>query len=61
MWPGWSRTSDPWIRSQTRSRRQATPPHDKANKMTIAPSEDADQPVYPPSLIRVFAVRMKKH
>ena len=34
------------------------PPHDKTNKMTIAPSEDSDQP---PSLIRVFAVRMKKH
>ena len=25
-----------------------------------APSEDSDQPGYPPSLIRVFAVRMKK-
>ena len=25
-----------------------------------APSEDSDQPVHPPSLIRVFAVRMKK-
>ena len=37
------------------------PPHDKANKMAIAPSEDTDQPVHPPSLIRVFAVRMNKH
>ena len=37
------------------------PPHDKTNKMAIAPSEDTDQPVHPPSLIRVFAVRMKKH
>ena len=37
------------------------PPHDKANKMAIAPSEDSDQPVHPPSLIRVFAVRMNKH
>ena len=35
------------------------PPHDKTNKMAIAPSED--QPVHPPSLIGVFAVRMKKH
>ena len=25
------------------------------------PSEDSDQPGHPPSLIRVFAVRMKKH
>ena len=32
----------------------------KTNKMTCAPSEDSDQPVHPPSLIRVFAVRMKK-
>ena len=31
-------------------------PHDKTNKMTSAPSKDSDQP---PSLIRVFAVRMK--
>ena len=37
------------------------PPHDKTNKMAIAPSEDTDQPVHPPSLIGVFAVRMKKH
>ena len=36
------------------------PQHDKTNKMTCAPSEDSDQPGHPPSLIRVFAVRMKK-
>ena len=37
------------------------PPHDKTNKMACAPSEDLDQPaVHPPSLIRVFAVHMKK-
>ena len=36
------------------------PPHDKTNKMTCTPSEDSDQPGHPPSLIRVFAVRMKK-
>ena len=35
--------------------------HDKTNKMTCAPSKDSDQPGHPPSLIRVFAVRMKKH
>ena len=37
------------------------PPYDQTNKMTSAPSEDSDQPGHPPSLIRVFAVRMKKH
>ena len=35
-------------------------PHDKTNKMACASSEDLDQPGHPPSLIRVFAVRMKK-
>ena len=29
-------------------------------KTACAPSEDSDQPGHPPSLIRVFAVRMKK-
>ena len=37
------------------------PPHDKTNKMAIAPSEDTDQPAHPPSLIRVFAVNLKKY
>ena len=37
------------------------PSHDKPNKMTCAPSEDSDQPGHPPSLIRGFAVCMKKH
>ena len=32
----------------------------KINKMACAPSEDSDQPGHPPSLIRVFTVRMKK-
>ena len=32
----------------------------KPKKMACAPSEDSDQPGHPPSLIRVFAVRMKK-
>ena len=36
------------------------PPHDKTNNMARAPSKDSDQPGHPPSLIRVFAVRMKK-
>ena len=39
---------------------QIEPPRDKTNKMACAPSEDSDQPGHPPSLIRVFAVRMKK-
>ena len=33
--------------------------HDKTNKVT-APSKDSNQPGYLPSLISVFAVRMKK-
>ena len=33
-------------------------PHDKTNKVACAPSEDSDQPGHPPSLIRVFAVRL---
>ena len=36
------------------------PLHDKTNKMACAPSEDSDQPGHLPSLIRVFAVHMKK-
>ena len=36
------------------------PPRDKTHKMACAPSEDSDQPGHPPSLIRVFAVHMKK-
>ena len=36
------------------------PPRDKTNKMACATSEDSDQPGHPPSLVRVFAVRMKK-
>ena len=35
-------------------------PHDKTNKMACAPSDDSAQPGHSPSLIRVFAVRMKK-
>ena len=34
--------------------------HDNSYKMACAPSEDSDQPGHPPSLIRVFAVRIKK-
>ena len=34
--------------------------HDKTYKVAREPSEDSDQTGHPPSLIRVFAVRMKK-
>ena len=36
------------------------PQHDKTNKITCVPSQDSDQPVHPPSLIRVFPVCIKK-
>ena len=36
------------------------PPGDKTNKVACAPSEDSDQPGHLSSLIRVFAVHMKK-
>ena len=36
------------------------PPHDKTNKMACAPGEDSDQPGHLPSLIKVFAISMKK-
>ena len=45
-----------WSRPTTDS---FEPRHDKTNKMS-APSEDSDQPGHLPSLIRVFAVCMKK-
>ena len=37
------------------------PRHDKTNNMACVPGEDSDQPGHSPSLIRVFAVCMKKH
>ena len=37
------------------------PRHDKTKKMICAPSEDSDQPVHPPSLIRVSVVRLKQN
>ena len=36
------------------------PSHDKTNKMACAPSKDSDQSGHLPTLIRVFALRMKK-
>ena len=37
------------------------PAHDKINKMICAPNENPGQSGHPPSLIRVFAVRIKNH
>ena len=48
------------INFSCKRRNRNEPPHDKTNKMACAPSEDSDQPGHPPSLIIVFAVRMKK-
>ena len=45
---------------KVRNMRWNKPHYDKTNKMTCTPSEDSDQPGHTPSLIRVFAVRMKK-
>ena len=36
------------------------PRHDKTNKMAVCPAKDSDQSGHLPSLIRVFAVHMKK-
>ena len=40
--------------------KQHEPQHDKTNNVACVPSKDSDQPGHLPSLIRVFAVRMKK-
>ena len=50
-----------WVNAPIRFSFSYKPPQDKTNKMTDAPSEDSDQLWHPPSLISVFAVRMKKH
>ena len=58
-WPFW----EEWAirqRNKLCNKKTLEPPHDKTNKMACAPSEDSDQPGHPPSLIRVFAVRLKK-
>ena len=46
-----------WLTLQTQESIWA---HDKTNTMACTPSEDWDQLGHPPSLIRVFAVSMKK-
>ena len=51
---------DIWVRVYMS--RDVTKPATWQNQQKgCAPSEDSDQPGHPPSLIRVFAVRMKKH
>ena len=44
--------------NRSEERKQYEPPRDKTNILTCAPSEDSDHPGHPPSLIRVFAVRL---
>ena len=54
---------EPWqkiLQINQEQQNKYEPPHDKTNKIACAPSKDSDQPGHPPSLIRVFAVRMKK-
>ena len=59
LFDGWM--SGLWIMSDTTFDLKINEPqHDKTNKMTVAPSEDSDQPGHLPSLIRVFAVGMMK-
>ena len=49
---------DQW--RQQRRQRLYEPRHDKTNKVACASRKDSDQLGHAPSLIRVFAVRMKK-
>ena len=51
---------DIWVRVYM-SRDMTKPATWQNQQNGCAPSEDSDQPGHPPSLIRVFAVRMKKH
>ena len=48
------------LRNITVHLKKNEPSHDKTNKMVCVPSQDSDQLVHLPSLIRVFAVRLKK-
>ena len=50
----------PFLREEISFLATNEPPHDKTNKMACAPSEDSDRPRHPPSLVRVFTVRMQK-
>ena len=55
--PNWTVESSYWSLTEVDA---FEPHHDKTNKMACALSEDSYQPGHPLSLIRVFAVRMKK-
>ena len=46
--------------SEARYKLRYEPHRDKTNKMACAPSKVSDQPGHPPTLIRVFDVRLKK-
>ena len=46
--------------SRSGVRHSTTEPPRSSQQSEYAPSEDSDQPGHPPSLIRVFAVRMMK-
>ena len=70
MWPELGLNPQPWDDKRFRAPKISSlnhsatwnrnEPPDKTNKMTCVPSKDSDQPGHPPSLIRVFAVSMKK-
>ena len=48
------------LKHKTETEKRNEPEHNKTYKMACVPSEDSDQPGHLPSLIRVFAVHMKK-
>ena len=49
-----------FIKERKKKKERKKERNKQTNKMACAPREDSDQPGHPPSLIRVFAVRMKK-
>ena len=51
-------TAMTFISTATLKRKIYEPPHEKTNKMACVPSEDSDQPGHPPSLTRVFNLRL---
>ena len=55
--PSWSDMTESSI---DRKENKTEPEYDKTNILISVPSEDSDQPGHPPSLIRVFAVCLKK-
>ena len=49
-----------WYHYHRRYYTMKEPQHNKTNEMTCGPSEDSDQPGHASSLIKIFAVRLKK-